>query len=49
MALGIGQLAAELETLRRRRNHGDNPMRGVVTDGRRWRFAELLPINHDVN
>ena len=47
---GVGQLVAELETLRvKKANYGDDPLRGVVTDGRRWRFVELLPINKDVS
>ena len=36
--------------MRVKANYGDkSPMRGVVTDGRHWRFVELLPINNDVS
>ena len=46
---GVGQLVAELETLRVKANYGTDPLRGVITDGRHWRFVELLPLHHDVS
>jgi hypothetical protein len=45
---GIGQLVAEIDTLRRLKVY-NNPLRGIVTDGRHWRFIEMLDANNNIN
>lgn len=39
---GVGQLVAEIDTVRDEAGY-NNPLRGIVTDGRYWRFVEVDP------